>query len=78
MKRLQEGPDRRREGEGGSEGKGHPDKIITYFSEQIRKRIPLKALPDTGEMLYYEDQKKVYRLGGERVIDVEIEKIESF
>jgi hypothetical protein len=29
-------------------------------------------------MLRYDEEKKVYRFGGKRVIDVEIEKIESF
>lgn len=53
-------------------------KIITYLSGQIAKRIPLKTLLDTSEMLYYDEEMKVYRFGGERVIDVEIEKIESF
>lgn len=48
-------------------------KIITYLSEQITKRIPLKTLLDTGERLYCEEQKKVYRFGGEHVMDVEIE-----
>jgi hypothetical protein len=42
------------------------------------KRILLKTLLDTTEILYYDEEKKVYRFGGERVTDVKIEKIESF
>jgi hypothetical protein len=51
---------------------------MTYLSEQITKRIPLKTLLDTGEMLYYDEENKVYRSGGERVIDVEKEKNRAF
>ena len=53
-------------------------KIIIYLSGQIMKRIPLKILVDTSEMLYNNEGKKVYRFGSECVMDVKIEKMESF
>ena len=38
------------------------------------KRIPLKTLLDTSEMLYHNEERKVYSFGGERAIEVEIER----
>ena len=53
-------------------------KIITYLSGQITKRIPLKTLLDTSEMLYYDEEKTVYRFDGECVIDVEMKRQRAF
>jgi hypothetical protein len=47
-------------------------------AKPLLEETPLKTLLDTGEMLYYDEERKVHSFGGERTIDVEIEKIESF
>jgi P4 family phage/plasmid primase-like protien len=50
-------------------------KIKNYLTEEVIKRISLRTLLDTGEILYYDSKEKVWRFNGERMIDVEIEKI---
>jgi putative DNA primase/helicase len=42
------------------------------------RRIHVKRLFDTGEVLYYDNKKKVYRFGGEQVIEAEMEKIGDY
>ena len=53
-------------------------KIITYLTNAVMNGIPVKTLLDTGDMLYYDSEGKVYRFGGERIIDIEVEKLGGY
>jgi hypothetical protein len=50
-------------------------KIITYLTRQVMQSVTLRALFDSREILYYDNGKKFYRPGGDRIIDIEIERI---
>jgi P4 family phage/plasmid primase-like protien len=50
-------------------------KIITYLTRQVMKSITLRTLFDSREILYYDKEKKFYRHGGDRIIDMEVERI---
>jgi P4 family phage/plasmid primase-like protien len=53
-------------------------KIISYLTGAVMNTVHVKTLLDTGEMLYYDRKKNIFRFGGERIIDMEIEKLGGF
>ena len=53
-------------------------KIIIYLTNAVMNVIDVRTLLDTGEMLYYDKEKKVWRFGGERIVDIEIEKLGGY
>jgi P4 family phage/plasmid primase-like protien len=50
-------------------------KIITFLTMQVIQRVTLRTLFDSREILYYDKEKKFYHPGGDRIIDIEIERI---
>jgi putative DNA primase/helicase len=50
-------------------------KIITYLTRQVMQSVPLRTLFDSREILYYDKREKFYRPGGDRIIDIEVERI---
>ena len=50
-------------------------KIISYLANEVMNRITLKTLFDTHDILYHDKSRKVYRAGGDRMIDWEVERI---
>jgi len=50
-------------------------KIITYLTRQVMQSVTLQTLFDSQEILYYDKRKKFYHPGGDRIIDMEIERI---
>jgi P4 family phage/plasmid primase-like protien len=51
-------------------------KIISYLSVEVMKRVAIKTLFDTQQILYYDTgRNKHFRFGGDSIIDAEIEKI---
>src|SRR5688500_7030749 len=50
-------------------------KIITYLTRHVMQSITLRTLFDSREILYYDKEKKFYRPGGDRIIDIEVERI---
>ncbi len=50
-------------------------KIITYLTRQVMQSVTLRTLFDSCEILYYNKGQKFYRLGGDRIIDMEVERI---
>jgi phage/plasmid-associated DNA primase len=53
-------------------------KIIIYLTNAVMNVVDVRTLLDTGEMLYYDKEKKVWRFGGERIVDIEIEKLGGY
>jgi len=50
-------------------------KIITFLTMQVMQSVTLRTLFDSREILYYDKDKKFYCPGGDRIIDMEIERI---
>lgn len=50
-------------------------KIITYLTRQVMQSVTLRTLFDSREILYYDKREKFYRPGGDRIIDMEVERI---
>jgi hypothetical protein len=50
-------------------------KIITYLTRQVMQSVTLRTLFDSREILYYDKGQKFYRPGGDRIIDMDIERI---
>lgn len=50
-------------------------KIITFLTRQVMQSVTLRTLFDSREILYYDKDKKFYCPGGDRFIDMEIERI---
>ena len=50
-------------------------KIITYLTRQVMQSVTFRALFDSREILYYDKGQKFYRPGGDRIIDMEVERI---
>ncbi|MDQ3968819.1 MAG: phage/plasmid primase, P4 family, partial [Thermoproteota archaeon] len=50
-------------------------KIITYLTRQVMQSVTLRTLFDSRGILYYDKEKRFYRPGGDRIIDMEVERI---
>jgi len=50
-------------------------RIISFLAPEVKKRVTLKTMFDTREILYFDKTKNYYRFGGEAIIDAEIENI---
>jgi P4 family phage/plasmid primase-like protien len=50
-------------------------KVITYLTRQVMQSVTLRTLFDSREILYYDKGEKIYRPGGDIIIDIEIERI---
>jgi P4 family phage/plasmid primase-like protien len=50
-------------------------KIIAYLTRHVMQSVTLRTLFDSREILYYDKGEKLYRPGGDRIIDMEVERI---
>jgi P4 family phage/plasmid primase-like protien len=50
-------------------------KIITYLTMQVMQSLTLRTLFDSREILYYDKGQKFYLPSGDRIIDMEVERI---